>query len=112
MERFIALVAGSLVPWGAWLFLGLYGVVVEFDGLAFLFVATSSWQLIVLANRNRDCDAFRTLLALQVLINVLFLVGVAVSLRTEVLRPMLMCVTAGQLVIAYTTAFKRRRAQR
>lgn len=109
MNRFIAFTAGSLALWAIWLVSSMVGVGIEFDALAFLFAAIASSQLILLATKNRDSDAFKTLLVLQAIVNVASLTAVAFAVDIEVVRAILMYATLGQLVIGYAIAFKRRR---
>lgn len=112
MNRFIFTTAASIALWGVWLLGSQTGNFIAFDGLAFLFAAISSSQLIVLATRNPQVDAFKTLLVLQTLLNVGVLGAAALGLEINVVRSILMYATLGQLVIAYSIVFQRRKSTR
>jgi len=109
MNRYVASAAGSLALWGLWLLCSMFGATPEFDGLAFLFAAIASSQLIMLGARDRGSDALKTLLALQAVFNLSYLICVVLDLRLEVARNIMLYATLAQLTIAYTVAFKRRR---
>lgn len=109
MNRYVAVAAGSLALWGLWLLSSMLGVSPEFDGLAFLFAAIASSQLIMLGVRDGGSDALKTLLALQAVFNLSYLICVLFALRLELARNMMMYATLAQLTIAYTVAFRRRR---
>lgn len=109
MNRSISFVAGSLVLWGVWLILSMIGKAPEFDGLAFMFAAVTSSQIILFATKYRNSDVFKTLLVLQGLINLLYLVCVFAALSLDVARHLLMYAVLGQLVVAYTVALRLKR---
>lgn len=112
MNRSINIAAGSLALWGVWLVSSMLGRGVEFDGLSFMFAAVCTTQLILLAGKNRDSDAFKTLLVLQAIVNLVCIGAIAFAVDVKLVRTILMYATLGQLAIGYTVAFRRRKLVR
>lgn len=110
MTRLSAITAGSLALWGVWLLGSIVGSAVEFDGLAFLVAVISTSQVIMLATRNPQVDAFRALLASQCLLNVGTLIALGSGLDSSAIRAVLIYATLGQLVVAYTIFFRIRKS--
>lgn len=112
MNRYIAIVAASLVPWAGWLILDMLGRGERFQGLAFVFAAVATSQVVLMGARDPDCDAFKALLMTQALLNFLVLCAFVVGLEASTVLAIQMYGTIGQLAVTYTGALRRRRMPR
>lgn len=108
MQKFMNVALLSLCAWIVWVGATFSGAGPKLDGVALMFSALTTAQLVAMAGMRRSVDAFKTLLVLQTVVNLGYLAAVALGANLDAARDVLMLACTSCVAIAFAIVFRLR----